>query len=154
MWQPLRKRQKPSRSTRSIIAVTIPHSHSATHIEKLSRYIDTLAAQEADLNSLSSRWEKSLSQAIHHISWITKAETKTHWESGQMWMTASSRYSKERDFLFSVRSIVIVNTGGSNKKKIHVSRRFLKNRCNDLRRCKAKWAYVSNSIQITRTLNM
>lgn len=126
MGQALRKRQKPSRSTHSIIAVTIPHSHPATHIEKLSRYIDTLAAQEADLNSLSSRWEKSLSQAIHHISWITKAETKRHWESGQMWMTASSRYSKERDFLFSVRSVVIVNTGGSNQKNTHRVKTFLK----------------------------
>lgn len=71
--QPLTKRQKPSRFTQSTIAVGISHSYPATHIEKLSRYSDTLAVQEADLNSLSCRREKSLSQAIHHISWITQA---------------------------------------------------------------------------------
>lgn len=67
---------QPSRSTRRTIAVAITHSYPATHTRKLSRYIDTLAVREADLNSLSCRRGESLSQATRHISWTTEASIK------------------------------------------------------------------------------
>lgn len=89
----------------------ITHSYPATHIEKLSRYIDTLAVQEADLNSLSCRRGESLSQATRHISWTTEASIKHTGSQARCGRQQASNALMRGTFLFSVHSVVIVNAG-------------------------------------------
>lgn len=74
------------------------------------------------VNSLSPRQEKGLSQAKHHITWITKAQNQRYWESGQMWMTTSIQCSNERDFLFFICSVVNDNAGCCPIKQYHLPR--------------------------------